>query len=68
MRIEGVNYELDWVEFTVGSAFFVPCLNDIKARERVEGKMARLGYAVIVKLVIEDEIWGLRVWRTKRTI
>jgi hypothetical protein len=68
MRIEGINYELDWQEFTVGSSFFVPCLNDTKARERIEGKMNRLGYAVIVKLVIEDGIRGLRVWRTRRTI
>jgi hypothetical protein len=43
-------------------------LDDTKARERIEGKMNRLGYAVIVKLVIEDGIRGLRVWRTKRTI
>jgi hypothetical protein len=68
MRIEGINYELDWQEFTVGSSFFIPCLNDVKARERIETKMNRLGYAVIIKLVIEDGIRGLRVWRTKRTI
>jgi biotin carboxylase len=68
MRIEGINYELDWQEFTVGSSFFVPCLDDAKARERIESKMNRLGYAVIIKLVIEDGIRGLRVWRTKRTI
>jgi len=68
MRIEGINYELNWQEFTVGSSFFVPCLNDVKARERIETKMNRLGYAVIIKLVIEDGIRGLRVWRTKRTI
>ena len=68
MRIEGINYELDWQEFTVGSSFFIPCLDDAKARERIEGKMNRLGYAVIVKLVIEDGIRGLRIWRTKRTI
>ena len=68
MRIEGINYELDWQGFTVGSSFFVPCLDDTKARERIEGKMNRLGYAVIVKLVIEDGVRGLRVWRTKRTI
>ena len=68
MRIEGINYELNWQEFTVGSSFFIPCLDDAKARERIEGKMNRLGYAVIIKLVIEDGIRGLRVWRTKRTI
>jgi len=66
MRIEGITYQLNWQEFRVGSSFFVPCLNDTAARERIESKMSRLGYAVIVKLVIEDGIRGLRVWRIKR--
>jgi len=68
MRIEGLTYELDWLEFTVGSSFFVPCLNADKARKHIENKMSRLGYAVIIKLVIEDGVRGLRVWRIKRTI
>jgi hypothetical protein len=66
MRIEGVTYQLDWGKFTVGSSFFVPCLNDEEARERIESKMKRLGYATINKLVIEDGVRGLRVWRVKR--
>lgn len=66
MQIDGVTYQLNWDEFTVGSSFFVPCLDDVKARERIEQKMKRLGYATITKLVIEDNIRGLRVWRVKR--
>jgi hypothetical protein len=66
MRIEGITYQLCWQDFTVGSSFFVPCLNDTAARKLIEFKMSRLGYAVIVKLVIEDGIRGLRVWRIKR--
>jgi hypothetical protein len=68
MRVEGLAYELDWQEFTVGSSFFIPCLDADKARKRVEDKMERLGYNVIVKLVIEDGVRGLRVWRVRRTI
>jgi len=66
MRIDGVVYELAWDKFRVGSSFFVPCLNDVEARECIERKMKRLGYATIIKLVIEDGVRGLRVWRTKR--
>lgn len=66
MRIDGVTYQLNWEEFTVGSSFFVPCLNDVEARDRIERKMRRLGYATINKLVIEDGVRGLRVWRVKR--
>jgi hypothetical protein len=68
MRVEGLTYELDWQQFTVGSSFFVPCLNADKARKRIETKMDRLGFAIIIKLVTEDGVRGLRVWRTRRTM
>lgn len=66
MRIEGVTYDLNWRKFRIGTSFFIPCLNDTAARERIERKMSRLGYAILVKLVVEDGIRGLRVWRIKR--
>jgi len=66
MRIDGVSYELDWQEFTIGSSFFVPCVGVTAAKERIERKMARLGFAVIVKIVVEDGVRGLRVWRKKK--
>ena len=66
MKIDGLTYELDWREFTVGSSFFIPCVGVTKGREIIERKMARLGYTVIIKVVIEDNIRGLRVWRKKR--
>jgi hypothetical protein len=66
MKIEGITYNLNWLEFSVGSSFFVPCLNDVEARELLERKMKRLKYATTIKLVIEDGVRGLRVWRIKR--
>lgn len=66
MRIDGVDYELDWTEFTIGSSFFIPCVGVTAGKERIERKMARLGFAVIVKIVIEDGVKGLRVWRKKK--
>jgi hypothetical protein len=66
MKIDGVTYQLDWEKFSVGSSFFIPCLNDVEARDRIQRKMDRLGYTTIIKLVIEDEIRGLRVWRVNR--
>lgn len=66
MRIEGVDYQLNWPKFRIGTSFFVPCLNDTDARIRIQTKMSRLGYATIIKLVVEDGIRGLRVWRIKR--
>lgn len=66
MLIDGVEYQLNWSEFTVGSSFFIPCVRAELAQEIVRKKMLRLGYAVIIKLVIEDGIRGIRVWRTRR--
>jgi len=66
VRIEGVFYSIDWKNFTIGSSFFIPCIRDKEARERIETKMRRLGYKVLIKLVVEDGIRGLRVWRVSR--
>jgi hypothetical protein len=66
MLVDGVYYSVNWMEFTVGSSFFVPCLRDAATREYLERKMARLGYAVTIKVVIEDGIRGLRVWRIRK--
>jgi len=66
MQIDGVDYAIDWENFTVGSSFFVPCLRDEEGRQRIERKMNRLGYKVLIKIVVEDEIRGLRVWRIPR--
>jgi hypothetical protein len=66
MQIDGVDYAIDWENFTVGSSFFVPCLRDEEGRQRIERKMNRLGYKVLIKIVVEDDIRGLRVWRIPR--
>lgn len=66
MKIEGVEYVIDWENFTIGSSFFIPCIHDKEARERIETKMNRLRYPIVIKLVVEDGIRGLRVWRVDR--
>lgn len=66
MKIDGVTYELDWREFRIGSSFFVPCVGTVAAKQLIETKMRRLEYAVIIKIVVENDIKGLRVWRKKK--
>ena len=56
MRIDGVEYQINWEDFTVGSSFFIPCVGVTQAKELIERKMKRLNYNVIVKIVIEDNI------------
>ena len=65
MRINGINYEIDWTKFKVGRSFFVLCLDAEEAKDIVKTTMERLGFEVKVKLVIEDGFRGLRIWRVK---
>ena len=63
MRIEGVDYEVDWREFKKGRSMFFPCLDPDRAREDMKPVLRRLRIKVISKGVIQDGIRGLRVWR-----
>jgi hypothetical protein len=63
MRVNGINYEIDWTKFKKGRSFFVPCLDAEEAKASVARIMDRLGFEVKVKLVIENGFRGLRVWR-----
>lgn len=63
MLVEKVNYQIDWAKFSVGSSFFIPCLNPIKARDEILPVLRRLKYEVVHKVVIEDGVQGIRVWR-----
>ena len=63
MRVNEINYEVDWTKFKQGRSFFVPCLDAEEAKAAVNSTMDRLGFEVKVKLVIENGFRGLRVWR-----
>jgi hypothetical protein len=65
MRINRLDYNIDWRKFRVGWSFFVPCLLLQEGKEMVATVTKRLGFRVLIKPVIEDGIKGLRVWRIK---
>lgn len=65
MKVNGLEYRVDWKKFRVGWSFFVPCLRLEESKESITAVAKRLGYKVLIKPVIEDGIKGLRVWRTK---
>ena len=65
MVVDGVIHEVNWRKFVVGASFFVPCIHAQKAKEDVKTVTRRLGFRVTSKVVIEDGIRGLRVWRIK---
>lgn len=65
MRINGIDYNIDWRKFHVGWSFFIPCLRIDESKRTITTVTRRLGFKVFIKPVIEEGIKGLRVWRLK---
>ena len=65
MLIHGIDFKINWAKFIVGSSFFVPCLDTDYAFNQVKRTVKRLRYVVEIRVVIEQGIQGLRVWRIK---
>lgn len=63
MKIERVWYQLDWAKFRKGYSFFVPCIDVDEAKYEVLKVTKRLDIEVLIKVVVEDGVKGLRVWR-----
>jgi hypothetical protein len=62
MRVEGVNYEINWKAFRRGTSIFIPCLNPKRAKAQILVVTTRLRIKILTKVVIEDGIRGLRIW------
>ena len=65
MLVDGVDYEIDWGRFKVGSSFFLPCIHTDISREQILRITQRFQFKVQARLVVEEGIRGLRVWRIK---
>jgi hypothetical protein len=63
MKIETVSYQIDWSKFRRGYSFFVPCIDQEEARKALAKTMKRLKMSVVTRVVVEEGIKGLRVWR-----
>lgn len=63
MEIETVIYRMNWAKFRPGSSFFVPCINIKAARKQITEFMEAYKIKVLTKVVIQNGIRGLRVWR-----
>lgn len=63
MKIETVAFQINWRKFRPGYSFFVPCIDHSAARASLAAVTKRLKINTVSKVVIEDGISGLRVWR-----
>lgn len=65
MLVEGVKYDINWKAFRPGTSIFIPCLNPRTAKAQVIAVTKRLRIKILVRVVIEEGIRGLRVWRER---
>jgi hypothetical protein len=65
VQFEGVEYEVNWKKFIVGSSFFIPCLNCKQVRTQLKAALKRMKLKTVMRVCIEEGVRGLRVWRAK---
>jgi hypothetical protein len=63
MLVEKVSYQINWKRFRKGYSIFIPCLNPPVAKREILRTLNRLRYKVLMKVVIEEGVQGVRVWR-----
>lgn len=68
MKIHNLPVLIQWHKFVPGSSFFIPCIDRRDMKRQVLQEARRLRVEVLCKEVIENGVYGLRVWRVDPTI
>ncbi len=68
MRPLELRIVIEWDKFQLGASMFIPCLNRRAMQKFIEKETQRLKMTIICKRVIENGLYGLRVWRVEDTI
>jgi hypothetical protein len=63
MRIETLTYNINWGKFRVGYSFFIPCIDCSKAKKTIQVITKRQKINIIMRVVIEEGVRGIRIWR-----
>lgn len=63
MLIEQISYNINWKKFRRGYSFFIPCLDCTNAKLELLSVAKRLRIKVLIKVVIESGVRGIRTWK-----
>jgi len=63
LSVLGLPIEIQWNKFVPGTSIFIPCLNRVPVANYITKTTKRLGFKIVIKFVVENDIYGLRVWR-----
>jgi hypothetical protein len=61
---DGVRIVVNWDKMVIGASIFVPCINTQKAKEQVVKLCKGRRWQATIKIVIENDKLGIRIWRT----
>jgi hypothetical protein len=63
IETEGVQIEVEWEKFIVGSSFFLPCIDTASIKTQIERHAKARGVEIKMRDRVENLYWGVRVWR-----
>jgi hypothetical protein len=62
MKIHNLPILVKWDKFKPGTSFFIPCIDRRGMEREVLKEAKRLKVEVLCKHVVENNVYGLRVW------
>lgn len=65
MKIFNLPIVIEWNKFAPGTSFFIPCVDRRRMEKQVLAEAKRLKVDVLCKHVVENNMYGLRVWRVE---
>ncbi len=63
MQVLGLPILIECSKFQPGTSMFIPCLDRREVERFIKQETSRLKLDVVCKQVIENKVYGLRVWR-----
>ena len=63
LEIEGVQVQVEWQKFRIGTSFFLPCINHDRMTAGIVKRATSRGFRVKIIARVENGMWGIRVWR-----
>ena len=61
---DGVRIIVKWDDMVTGSSVFIPCINTQEAMRQSAKILIDKDYKTEARVVIENKILGVRIWRT----
>tara|TARA_R110002073_G_scaffold102509_3_gene232692 strand:+ start:48 stop:311 length:264 start_codon:yes stop_codon:yes gene_type:complete len=60
---DGVKIIVNWDDMVTGASVFIPCINTEKAMNQAAKILLDKGYKTEARVVVENSILGVRIWR-----